>query len=58
MQNGVHLFGDRHLHAASVRQAYGRGGRKNAFRDHSMHAGNDVWQLPPPAEFNPDAAIS
>src|ERR1700722_3095652 len=58
VQDGVHLFGDGHFDVASVGQANGGGGSKNAFGDHAVHGGDDVGELASTAEFDADAAIS
>src|SRR5579862_3303630 len=45
MQNFIHLFGDWHLDAAGASQPNGGLGGKHAFRDRTVHAGDNVGQL-------------
>lgn len=58
VQDGVHLFGDRHLDAAGMGEANGGGGGEDPFGDHAVHAGDDVRELSSAAEFDAYAAIT
>jgi hypothetical protein len=58
MQNGMHLFCDRHFDASGLSQADGGGGGENSFGDHPVHSGDDCGQLPAAAQFDADAAIA
>src|ERR1700693_571818 len=58
VQNGVHLLGDGHLDSASPRQPHGRRRRKDSFRDHAVHSGQNLRQLSPAAKFDAHAAIA
>jgi len=42
MQDSVHLFRDRHLHAVGAAEADRRMRSEDAFRDHAMHSCHDL----------------
>src|SRR5437588_3600185 len=58
VQDGVHLLGDRHLHATGACESDGRRGGEDAFGDHAVHAGNNFRQLVSAPEFDADAAVA
>jgi len=58
MQDGVHLFGDRHLDTAGMRQPHCGRRSEDSFRHHSMHPGKNLRQLASAAQFDTYAAIA
>ena len=58
MQNGIHLFGDRHFDAMSPSQPDRSLGGEDPFRDRPVHAGDDVWQLAAASQFDAYAAVA
>ena len=58
MQNCIHLLSDRHLDSPGPRQSDGGLGGENAFRDRAVHAGDDLRQLAPAAQFDAYAPVA
>src|SRR5206468_6664413 len=58
MQDSVHLFRDRHLHAVGAGETDGRMRSKDTFRHHPMHSRHDLGQLASAAQFHADAAVT
>ena len=58
MQDSVYLLGDGHFDVARAGQVRGRGSGEDAFRDHSVHGGNDIRKSAATAQFDADATVA
>jgi hypothetical protein len=45
IEDGMHLLGNRHFHAACLRQLHRSVSGEDTFRDHAMHARDNFGEL-------------
>src|ERR1700741_422971 len=58
VEDGVHLFGDRHPNTTTLPQPLGSARGQPSFGNHTVHSGDDVGQLPPASQFHADGSIA